>query len=290
MITKTDLDWWRGLVAELDWAFATTYAEGAPHEYVIPDKTPGFSKADCVRAARVIRTFGEPAKFYKATNIYLALDDGWKYFPLDRDVRDTGIINRGRAEHVYGAQNHPRTYSGVASPYDAYASHWDSDHGMTDDEQAKTANLMREVFGSKLWRTLDIGCGTGLPLDLGLAEPVRYVGIDPSSAMLNELVWKHKHLDGVQAMTYSEAERRRVLCGTQFDTVLALGGSASYLTPVEIGMLRRRAKKAVLLMHYAPGEAPITNDLPAAEDSLATASALGEQRRIGRFVATVIPA
>lgn len=290
MITKTDLNWWRNVVVELDWTFATTYAEGAPHEYVIPDKTPGFSKEDCVRAARVIRTFGEPAKFYKATNIYLTLEDGWKYFPLDNDVRETGIINRGRADHVYGAQNHPRTFSGIESAYDAYASHWDSDHGMTEDEKEATVDLVREVFGSKLWRTLDIGSGTGLPLDLGLAEPVRYVGIDPSTAMLNELVWKHKHLAGVHPMTYAEAERRRVLCGTQFDTVLALGGSASYLTPAEIDMIRGRAKRAVLLMHYAPGESPVTNDLPAAEDSLATASALGDQRRIGRFVATVIPA
>ncbi|MDE0572167.1 zinc-ribbon domain-containing protein [Demequina sp. B12] len=229
MITKADLDWWREKSAELDWVFATTYAEGAPHEYVVPEKTPGFTKEDCVRAARAIRTFGEPMTFYKATNIYLTLDDGWKYFPLDKDVRETTIINRGRADHVYGAQNQPRTASGFESPYDAYASEWDSDFGMTDDEKAATADLIREVFVDKLWRTLDIGCGTGLPLDLGLADPARYVGIDPSTAMLNELVWKHKHLAGVHPMTYAEAEERRVLCGTKFDTVLALGGSASYL-------------------------------------------------------------
>ena len=150
MITKTDLEWWRNRAMELDWVFATTYAEGAPHEYVIPDKTPGSSKDDCVRAARVIRTFGAPAKFYRATNFYLTLDDDWKYFPLDLDVRDTSIINRGRADPVYGPQNHPRTCSEIESAYDTYASHWDSDYGMTDIEKAATADLLREVFGPKL--------------------------------------------------------------------------------------------------------------------------------------------
>ncbi|WP_062312148.1 class I SAM-dependent methyltransferase [Demequina rhizosphaerae] len=290
MITKTDLDWWRNLVPELDWVFATTYAQGAPHEYVIPDKTTGFTKDDCIRAARVIRTFGEPMKFYKATNLYLTLDDGWKYFPLDKDVQNTGIINRGRADHVYGVQNHPCTASGIASPYDAYASHWDSDHGLRGAEKIATVSLIREVFGPKLRRTLDVGCGTGLPLDLGLVESVRYVGIDPSSAMLNELVWKHPHLAGVYPMTYAVAEHQRVLCGTQFDTVLALGGSASYLTPDELERLRRRAKRAVLLMHYAPGEVPVTRDLVSADASLEAARSLGEQTRIGRFIATVVPA
>lgn len=288
MITEADLDWWREKTFEFDWVFATTYAEGAPHEYVIPDKTPSFSKADCIRAARAIRTFGEPMKFYKATNIYLTLDDGWKYFPLDRDVRDTSIINRGRADHVYGVQNQPRTASGLATPYDAHGSEWDSDHGMTPDEKAATTTLISEVFGDRLGRTLDVGCGTGLPLDLGLAEPVRYVGVDPSTAMLNELVWKHKHLAGVHAMTYTVVEERQVLCGATFDTVLALGGSASYLSPGDIDRLRARAKRAVLLMHYAPGAEPATGDLDGTGTLLASAAQLGPQTRIGRFIATVI--
>ncbi len=288
MITRADLNWWREKVLELDWAFATTYAETAPHEYVLPAKTPGFSDEDCVRAARVIRTFGTPMKFYKTTNLYLTLGDGWKYFSLDRDVRDTDIINRGRAEHVYGPQNHPRTDSGIDSPYDAYASEWDSDFGMTREEQAATSELIHTVFGTTLGRTLDVGCGTGLPLDLGLVKPVRYVGIDPSTAMLNELVWKHKVLAGAYPTTYADAETRKVLGGAVFDTVLALGGSASYLNSTDIESLRARARRAVLLMHYAPGEHPVTLDLVGAEVALAAVRPLGEQTRVGRFVATVV--
>src|SRR5690606_18892314 len=124
------------------------------------------------------------------------------------------LINRGRVEHVYGIQNMPRTASGTDSSYDGLATRWDERHGLTEDESVATADLLRAEFGQKLWRTLDIGCGTGLPLDLGLVEPVRYVGVDPSTSMLNALVMKHPVTAGVHPMAYAEAEQRRVLCGT----------------------------------------------------------------------------
>ena len=145
----------------------------------------------------------------------------------------------------------PHTASELQSDYDGLATTWDLRHSMDEEEKHATVSIIRATFGDKLWRTLDIGCGTGLPLDLELAEPVRYVGIDPSTAMLNALVMRYPNLAGIHPMTYVEAERRRVLCGTRYDTVLALGGSASYLAPDEIEQLRSRAKRDVLLMHYA---------------------------------------
>lgn len=50
-------------------------------------------------------------------------------------------------------------------------------------------------------------------------------------------------------MNYAEDVRRRVLRGTRYDSVLAFGGSASYLAPDEIERLCSRAKRDVLLMH-----------------------------------------
>ena len=78
MITRDDLNWWLELAPTLDWTFARTYAKTAPHEYIVESRTPGMEHADYVRAARVIRTFGEPAKFYNYTNVYLTSPDGWK--------------------------------------------------------------------------------------------------------------------------------------------------------------------------------------------------------------------
>ena len=295
VITKTDLSWWLNLEAELDWQFATTYAAGAPHEYVVAGKTPGLSDDDVARAAHVIRTYGEPMKFYKDTRIYLVTPMGWKHWDMQGSTIDDDtvtLINRGRVEHVYGIQNMPRTTSEITSGYDGLATRWDRAHGMTESEKQATASLVHATFGEKMWRTLDVGCGTGLPLDLGLVEPVRYVGIDPSNAMLNALVMKHPVLAGVHPMTYAETERRRVLCGSRYDTVLVLGGSASHLAPEEIEQLRSRAKRDVLLMHYAPDTSQKDVDLDShlAGDSLhaATASATS-QIRIGRYIASILP-
>lgn len=234
-------------------------------------------------------------KFYNDTRIYLVTPMGWKHWDMQGGTIDDGsvtLINRGRVEHIYGIQNMPRTASGRDADYDGLATTWDRLHGMTEDEQHATAALVREIFGEKLWRTLDVGCGTGLPLDLGLVESVRYVGIDPSTAMLNALVMKHPVIAGVHPMTYAETEEHRVLCGTRYDTVLSLGGSASYLARDEIEQLRSRAKRNVLLMHYTPeaSQTALGLDLRHAEDSLraVTASATS-QIRIGRYIASILP-
>jgi len=201
-ITTDDLEWWLELIHELDWGVAVTYAEGAPHEYVRAGHTPGFTAEHCVRAARVIRTFGEPAKFYKTTRIYLTDANGWKYWDMaDADVTISGIINRARVEHVYGAQNAPRTKSETLTAYDSVATEWDRSLGATDDERDQLIELVGSLGTFTNRRILDIGCGTGLALDLGITEQVRYVGIDPSQAMLNQLVLKYPRLAGVHAMT-----------------------------------------------------------------------------------------
>ncbi len=230
-------------------------------------------------------------KFYQWTRIYLTTPLGWKHWTMDAHLDATNLVNRGRIEHVYGIQNQPRTASGIETAYDGYASSWDKVHGMTDDEKAATADLIRATFGDKLRRTLDVGGGTGLPLDLGLVEAVRYVGIDPSTAMLNALVAKHPILAGVHPMTWDQVVARRVLCGTIFDTVLSLGGAASYITPSGVAALRSRSKRGALLMHYAPGEEPVTRDLDpvAAATSLEAVTAIADrQNAIGRFVASVV--
>lgn len=292
MITRADLKWWLDLESELDWRFATTYAEGAPHEYVAAPRTQGMDERDYVRAAHVIQTFGEPMKFFKQTRIYLTTPMGWKHWTMHRDLDETSLVNRGRVEHVYGAQNMPRTTSDHESTYDAYASAWDTTYAMTESEKAETAGLIGSTFGCRLGRTLDIGCGTGWPVTAGIADPLHYVGVDPSTPMLNALVAKHPILAGLHPMTWREAEQRQVLCGARFETVLALGGSASHLDPSDIRAAQARTRRAVLLMHYALGEGPITDTLDpmATAKSLAAATEVAtRQTRIGRFVASVVP-
>lgn len=294
--TTDDLEWWLERIHELDWVFAVTYAEGAPHEYVNVGRTVGFTAEECVRAARVIRTFGQPMKFYATTRIYLTDAQGWKYWDMaGADVRESGIINRGRVEHVYGVQTAPRTASGVVSAYDSVATEWDRVLGATDSERAELTSLIGSLGDFTKKRVLDVGCGTGLPLDLGVTQSVRYVGIDPSRGMLNALVQKHPHLAGVHAMTFGQALERRVLGGTRFDLVLALGGSASYLSDAELEGLRAHAAGPMVVSVVAPGNFPAAGDLDevdvarARERLAAFASSVGGKlRTVGRFSVAVI--
>lgn len=261
-ITNADFEWWTDLIPQLDWVFAVTYADGAPHEY-IAGQTEGISEEDFVRAARVIHTFGEPQKFYKETRIYL-VHDGWKYWTMDRDHRDVALINRGRASHIYGVQNMPSTFSGTPGSYDGIATFWDTDLGVTDDESSTFLGLAKEVTGGyRKFRVLDIGAGTGLSLDLSITDAFRLTAVDPSQAMLNELVRKHPLVARVEPKSFSDALTQRSFAGTRFDLVLALGGSGSYLSLDDWAALPSLGKDRFIISVYGEGFEPITADLSA---------------------------
>lgn len=183
-----DLDWWRELSRRLDWIWARTYADSAPHHYVVLGRTPDVTRADLVRAGAVIRAFGQPGKFYASTNIYLALD-GFKYWTMDRRVADTDLVNRADLDRTYGPQDAPATATGRFTPYDAIAADYDLTRNGHGD--AAVADLIRARFTGRSPRTLDVGCGTGALLDLGLVQARDCTGIDSSKGMLNELVLKH---------------------------------------------------------------------------------------------------
>jgi hypothetical protein len=103
-----DLDWWLDLAPTLKWTWAKTYANSAPHWYVVQGRTEGMTRADFLRAGRVIRTFGEPGKFYSMTNLYLFTQDRrlkfwcmWSSPPKDDDAT---LINLATTERTYGPQ------------------------------------------------------------------------------------------------------------------------------------------------------------------------------------------
>ena len=73
--TAEDRRWWLRLAPTLQWTWAVTYAQTAPHWYVVLGRTPGMERDDFIRVGRVIRTFGEAGRFYSMTNLYLFTED-----------------------------------------------------------------------------------------------------------------------------------------------------------------------------------------------------------------------
>lgn len=106
--TDDDLRWWLDKAPTLRWTFAKTMPN-SPHWYVRGGTTPGFSAEDSVRVGRIVRTFGEPGKFWRRTNLYLFTEDRarkfWCMFSTPPgDGSDVRIVNLAYADRTYGPQ------------------------------------------------------------------------------------------------------------------------------------------------------------------------------------------
>ena len=220
MITTNDLNWWLEFAAAREWTFAKTYTETAPHHYVVECRTPGVTHEDMVRAARVIHTFGTPGKYYSLTKIYLQSPDGkYRWWTEDRQFTDTTLVNQATTELFYGIQNAPSTVSGVDSVLDGLATYWDAMHPIWEGEVEFVRDVLSEIKGKYPPHVLDIGCGTGRLLDLGLVSPDRYAALDCSQAMLNMLLRKHPKVAAVYPVDVSEALAAGIFTPGQFDWV-----------------------------------------------------------------------
>lgn len=248
MITTDDLNWWLDFASALEWTFAKTYAGTAPHHYVVGGRTPGVNHADMVRAARVIHTFGQPGKYYSLTKIYLVSPD-WKYrwWTEDNHFPDTTLVNRGTTDLSYGVQNALTTASGIESSYDAVATTWDVDHPIATGEANHVKLLLSNVRGKYPPHVLDLGCGTGRVLDLGLATADRYAAVDSSQAMLNVLLHKHPKVAAVYPVDVREALATRTFTPGQFDWVVL--DAAVELTAEQHAQLQKIARLAVITLN-----------------------------------------
>jgi hypothetical protein len=246
-ITQEDLAWWWEFAITRNWTFAKTYAETAPHHYVVEGRTPGVAHEDMVRAARVLCTFGAPGKYYSLTKIYLISPDGkYRWWTEDKHFTDATLVNRATTELLYGIQNAPTTISGIATPYDEVATTWDVEHPVSSGEADHVKRLLAGARGKYPPHVLDLGCGTGRALDLGLVSPDRYAGVDSSQAMLNMLVRKHPKVAAVYPMDVRNALAARAFTPGQFDWVFLDG--AVELDALQRSQVEHIARLAVIIV------------------------------------------
>ena len=87
----------REFVNKFDWIFAKTYAETAPHEYIVLKKVGIEYKNDFVKVANFIRENGFKAYYYSRVGFYYIMDK-YYYWTMDEDVNDTDLINRAKKD------------------------------------------------------------------------------------------------------------------------------------------------------------------------------------------------
>lgn len=249
-ITRDDLAWWLDFASTRTWTFAKTYAETAPHHYVVENRTPGVTHDDMVRAARVIHTFGQPGKYYSLTKIYLVSPDRrFRWWTEDNHFTDTTLVNRATTELCYGIQNAPSTVSGLHSAYDVVATAWDTAHPLASGEADHVQGLLADARGKYPPQVLDIGCGTGRVLDLGLTSVDRYAGIDSSQAMLNLLIRKHPKVAAIYPVDVRDALAAGTFSPGQFDWVFL--DAAVELTAHQFAQVEQMARLAVIAVDRA---------------------------------------
>lgn len=263
-VTPEDHKWALQALSDpaLEWIFAKTMTD-FPHEYIVHPRTKGFSREDYERAARVFRTFGKPGKFHSYTRLYLHDQEaGYRYWSMDDRVEDTDLINRAPIDVVYGTQDAPDTEPthGEHTFYDTIASEYDRLRTTPSDikENMLLRRLINELFPSYAPSILDIGCGTGLLLDLKVASPSIYTGVDPSKGMLNHLVAKHPKIKKLIPSTAEEAllGGRVSELSFPYELVVALFGSASYLTMDALEAMVYASNGKAIFMVYEEGYAP----------------------------------
>ena len=146
-------------------------------------------------------------------------DGKYRWWTEDDQLTDTTLVNRATTERFYGIQNAPSTATGSDSPYDQVATTWDAEHPSSVMRQIASSSLLAGVRGQYPPHVLDIGCGTGRVLDLGLVTPDRYAGLDSSQAMLNMLVRKHPRSPPCTRWTSSRRSEQGPFTPGQFDWV-----------------------------------------------------------------------
>lgn len=225
------------LLQQQRYTFAATMPHN-PHEYTL--KKDWRSKDEFSEAVKFIRH--KPViETFKGKEYSVFYANGNKYWTMGAPIEETILINR--AQRPY-----PTEYDNCTEDYDdTYAA------PEFLEEDQKLMALLGDACQCE--RVLDIGCGTGLFLKY--KDPVSYVGVDPSRKMLDVLLQKFKGRWGVTTIP-CPFEDFYPYEPNAFDTVAALYGSSSYVTPEAL----KRIKDLVaytgkyFLMFYKDGYTP----------------------------------
>ena len=75
------------------WIFAKTYAEKAPHEYLVKNKISDEMQKDFEWFVQLVKMNGYKEEFWNVEYTYLNIDK-WKYWTMEKPNETAILINR----------------------------------------------------------------------------------------------------------------------------------------------------------------------------------------------------
>lgn len=137
-----------------------------------------------------------------------------------------------------------RQYDSIADVYDTL---------FTDESSVRENSFIAERLSKMEGSVYDIGCGTGLLLDLVSIEPALYKGCDPSKRMVERFKKNHAaYADRVVCIPFEKSDDFQ-----QYDNVVSIFGSISYVRKRSLKLLAETDCKK-FLMFYKPDYVPLT--------------------------------
>lgn len=236
--TITYLD---SIFSSQEWIFAKTMPDN-PHWYTLRRKWNDDPLFD--QAVSLIRKCGYRKKFGKTWYTQININEHF-YWTMGAAIDKTILINRAKIDKDESA-----LYDDIAEQYDSWFLDPES-----FAENAHVSRMLRQNLTAS-GTILDVGCGTGLALDL-IDNNYLYTGIDPSQKMLAKLKRKFPLITQLQQSLWED------FTGHGFDNIISLFGSFSYVKPTTASRVLSKLNPGgkYFIMLFQDSYFPITHRL-----------------------------
>lgn len=238
-IKNEEFLWLADKLTNAEYRFAKSMPKN-PHWYTLRET---WEDIDFVKTVKLLRKYGYELNWHGRK--YICFDiNGQRYWTMGEPINKNGRPHTILINKATNNSMHPYDY--IANVYDDLFN----DKNYIEEDY----KVLEMIDYHKNESVLDIGCGTGLFVDMTDVNVDKYLGIDPSKKMLEKFMQKHPKHNVVAT------EFENFYTNKKFDKIIAMYGVASYIDSYAIQRLESflSSKGKAILMFYKEDYFPET--------------------------------